>query len=77
MLRECSNHTCTRKSITGRVLKQLGIRTRGKPRAEFEKRVMLNIGAMKRKGSVEEYMAKNRRIRLLTQQGDLLTSHLG
>jgi len=38
---------------------------RGNPRLEFEKRVMRNLGALKRKGLVEEYKAKNRRIRLL------------
>ncbi len=67
VLRGCSNHTCTLKSMTSRVLKHLSIRTRGNPRADFEKRVMLNIGAMKRKGLVEEYQAKNRRIRLLVE----------
>ena len=64
----CSNHTCTLKSITTRVLKHLSIRTRGNPRADFEKRVMRNIGAMKRKGLVQEYQAKNKRIRLLIHE---------
>lgn len=67
VLGDCPNHTCTLKSITGRVLKHLSIRTRGNPRADFEKRVMRNIGAMKRKGLIEEYQAKNRRLRLIEQ----------
>lgn len=75
-LQICPNHSCTLKSLTSRVLKQLKVLTRGNPRLEFEKRVMRNLGALKRKGLVEEYKAKNKRIRLPTshrnwpQQGD-------
>ncbi len=47
------------------VLKELGVRTRGNPRLEFEKRVMRNLGVLKRKGLVEEYKAKNKRVRFL------------
>ena len=36
--------------------------TRGNPRVEFDKRVIRNLGALKRKGLVEEYKAKNKRI---------------
>lgn len=64
-LQICPNHSCTLKSLTSRVLKQLKVLTRGNPRLEFEKRVMRNLGELKRKGIVEEYKAKNRRIRLL------------
>lgn len=65
VLEGCSNHSCTVKSLTSRVLKQLGLLTRGNPRLEFEKRVMRNLGTLKRKGIVEEYKSKNRRIRLM------------
>jgi very-short-patch-repair endonuclease len=64
-LLKCANHTCALKSLTSRVLKELGVTTRGNPRLEFEKRVMRNVGALKRKGFVKEYKAKNKRIRLL------------
>jgi very-short-patch-repair endonuclease len=64
-LQKCPNHSCTLKSLTSRVLKELGILTRGNPRLEFEKRVMRNLGVLKNKGRVEEYKAKNRRIRLV------------
>jgi very-short-patch-repair endonuclease len=64
VLEKCPNHTCTLKSLTSRVLKQLGILTRGNPRLAFEKRVMRNLGPLKRKELVEEYKAKNKRIRL-------------
>jgi hypothetical protein len=64
-LENCPNNTCTEKSITSRVLKELRVITRGNPRAEFEKRVKRNVGTLKRKGLLEEYKAKNRRLRLL------------
>lgn len=70
-LENCPNNTCTEKTITSRVLKQLGVITRGNPRAEFEKRVKRNVGTLKRKGLVEEYKAKNKRLRLLHRAQDL------
>jgi len=65
-LQKCPNHSCTLKSLTTRVLKELGVLTRGNPRLEFEKRVMRNLGVLKSKKQVEEYKAKNRRVRLVT-----------
>lgn len=64
VLQGCPNRSCTIKSIASRVLKELDIITRGNPRLEFEKRVMRNIGTLKRKGLLDEYKAKNRRLRL-------------
>jgi very-short-patch-repair endonuclease len=64
-LKKCPNHSCTLKSLTSRVLKEIGVLTRGNPRLEFEKRVMRNLGVLERKRCVEEYKAKNKRIRLL------------
>jgi hypothetical protein len=73
VLQKSPNHTCTLKSLTSRVLKQLGVITRGNPRLAFEKRVMRNLGALKRKELVEEYKAKNKRIRLVvSHRGSLL-----
>jgi len=66
-LRKCPNRTCTVKSLTSRVLKELGILTRGNPRLEFEKRVMRNLDALKNKGHLEEYKSRNKRIRLLRE----------
>lgn len=66
-LEKCPNRTCTAKSITSRALKELGVVTRGNPRAEFEKRVKRNVGTLKRKGILEEYKAKNRRLRLMAK----------
>lgn len=64
-LEKCPNRSCTLKSLTTRVLRELEVRTRGNPRLEFEKRVMRGLEILKRKELVEEYKSKNRRIRLL------------
>ncbi len=64
-LKKCPNYSCTLKSLTSRVLKELGVLTRGNPRLEFERRIIRNLGVLKRKGIVEEYKARNKRIRLL------------
>jgi very-short-patch-repair endonuclease len=64
-LGKCPNQSCTIQSMTSRVLKDLGILTRGNPRIEFEGRVMRSLGILERKGLIEKYKAKNRRIRLL------------
>ena len=64
-LAKCPNHTCTLKSLTSRVLKELGVLTRGNPRKSFEHKVKRYLKAMEGQGEVEEYKAKNNRIRLL------------
>ena len=74
-LEKCPNHSCTLKSLTSRVLKELGVLTRSNPRLAFEKRVMRNLGALRKKGLVEEYKAKNRRIRLIEASQDTLLFH--
>ena len=64
-LEKCPHNTCTTKSLTKRVLKELGIITRGNPRLELEKRVKRNVVVLVQKGHVQEYKAKNNRLRLL------------
>lgn len=64
-LNKCPNLTCTEKSITARVLKELGIRTRGHPRRVFERSVMHVLNQMEKDQIVERYKSKNKRIRLL------------
>jgi very-short-patch-repair endonuclease len=73
-LEKCPNRTCTAKSITSRTLKELGVVTRGNPRAEFDKRVKRNVWTLKNMEILEEYMAKNKRLRLLakSRQSSLL-----
>ena len=64
VLINCPNQSCTIDSIATRVLKELGIITRGKPRIEFEKKVSKALSTLFRQGKVEKYKAKNERIRL-------------
>ncbi|MEA3429470.1 MAG: AAA domain-containing protein, partial [Thermodesulfobacteriota bacterium] len=64
-LKICPNHSCTLHSLTGRVLKEVGVLTRGKPRARFERRVNRMANALCEKDRIEKYKAKNERIRLL------------
>ena len=64
VLANCPNQSCTLDSIGTRVLKELGVNTRGKPRDEFVKRVSKSLGILTRKSKVEQYKSKNMRIRL-------------
>lgn len=66
-LSECPNQTCTLHSVTSRVLKEVGVRTRGKPRLEFERRVMQSVDYLEKCKRLEKYRAKNERIRLIKQ----------
>jgi very-short-patch-repair endonuclease len=66
-LAKCPNHSCTLHSLTARVLKELGVLTRGKPRETFERRTMQSVSILEKRGRIETYKAKNRRLRLLSQ----------
>lgn len=59
------NQSIATKSLTQAVCKQLAIITRGQPRMEFDKRIRRSLGVLMRKGLVQEYKAKNVRVRLL------------
>lgn len=67
-LSKCPNHSCTLHSLTARVLKEVGVLTRGKPREAFERRTMRCVSNLEKLGRVETYKAKNRRLRLVPQQ---------
>jgi len=64
-LAKCPNLSCTLHSMTSRILKEVGVLTRGKPRKTFERRVMRCLNALEEQGIIEKYKAKNNRIRLL------------
>ncbi|HPS01829.1 MAG TPA: AAA domain-containing protein [Candidatus Sumerlaeota bacterium] len=64
-LSKCPNQSCTEKSLTSRVLKEVGVLTRGNPRIEFEKRVMRSLVALEKRQLVEKYRAKNKRVCLV------------
>jgi very-short-patch-repair endonuclease len=64
-LDKCPNRSCTVDSLTSRVLRELGVLTRGNPRLEFEKRVMRRLGFLEKRELIKKYKAKNKRVRLL------------
>ncbi|WP_051961977.1 AAA domain-containing protein [Methylobacter sp. BBA5.1] len=64
VLSECPNQSCTVDSLATRVLKELGIITRGNPRLEFEKKVNKCLGILQRKDKIMKYKAKNWRVKL-------------
>jgi len=64
-LAKCPNHSCTLHSLTSRILKEVGVLTRGNPRKIFERRLMRCLNALEELGVIEKYKAKNNRIRLL------------
>lgn len=66
-LSKCPNHSCTLHSLTARVLKAVGVLTRGKPREAFERRTMRCVTNLEKGGRIETYKAKNRRVRLVPQ----------
>lgn len=51
--------------MTSRVLKEVGVLTRGNPRKVFERRVMRCLYSLEEQGVIEKYKAKNKRVRLL------------
>ena len=59
------NQSIATKSLTQAVCKQLSIITRGQPRMELDKRIRRSLGVLKRKDLVQEYKAKNVRVRLV------------
>jgi very-short-patch-repair endonuclease len=61
----CPNHSCTLDSLPARVLKKVGVLTRGKPRQVFEKRTMRGVSTLEKNGVIETYKSTNRRVRLL------------
>lgn len=64
-LSKCPNQSCTLHSLATRILRELGVLTRGNPRLEFEKRVMRNVATLEARDVLERYRAKNKRVRLL------------
>ena len=64
-LGNCPNCSCTLKSLAARVLKEIGVITRGTPRMKFEERVTRIVNLLENEEIVEKYKAKNERVRLL------------
>jgi len=72
-LEKCPHYSCTIDSLTSRVLKELGIITRGKPRKIFELRVKRSLTNLKNQNIVIEYKSKNKRIKLNNGAGGTRT----
>lgn len=66
-LLKCPNQSCTLHSLTSRVLREVGVLTRGNPRLKFERRVMRSVDSLEKRGGIEKYKAKNRRVRLINE----------
>ena len=64
-LSKCPNQSCTVHSMASRVLKEVGVLTRGNPRKVFERRVMRCLNTLEGQEVIEKYKAKNNRIRLI------------
>ena len=64
-LSKCPNQSCTLKSVTKLVLRELNRQTRGQPRLEFGRRVMQNVDALEEQGRIKKYQATNERIKLI------------
>ena len=58
------NSSCVRERMPTYILKMWNIRSRGKPREQFAKRVDQQISVMERKGYVIVYKSKNERVKL-------------
>ncbi len=73
-LSKCPNQSCKIDSMTKLVLQDLRVLTRGKPRAEFEKRVKRCLVTLEKRGLIERYAtAKNKRVRILASQDNAPT----
>ena len=64
ILEECPNQSSKKDDLTKRVAKCFQIRTSGEPRRKLTRKIGWAITHLKKAGKVEEYKAKNIRIRL-------------
>ena len=74
ILEECPNYTSKKDDLTKRVCKYFDFITRGAPRKQLKKKIGWAVSHLRKAGKVEEYKAKNIRVRLLNppQQGRLM-----
>ena len=59
------NYSCVKDALTGLVLKQLGVISRGIPREAFNRKVNQTLNLLKSESIVEIYKSKNVRVRLI------------
>lgn len=65
ILRESPNNSCTEDSLPKRILKYFGVITRGQPRIRFDLKVKNTVNRLDKKGEIEKYKSKNKRVRLI------------
>ncbi len=63
-LKSRPNQTCVKDSVGKYLLQYLGIKTRGKPREDFNNKVILILSRMEKAGIINTYKAKNTRVKL-------------
>jgi hypothetical protein len=64
VLEECSNYSSKKDDLVKRVTKHFGFRTSGEPRKKLSRKIGWAVTHLKKAGLVEEYKAKNVRVRL-------------
>jgi hypothetical protein len=62
---ECKNGSCTRDSLPTRLLKFMGIISRGEPRQQFVDRVEKELAKLIDDNKIQPYKAKNKRLRVV------------
>jgi very-short-patch-repair endonuclease len=65
VLKRRPNNSIAVKAVASEICREVGVRTRGAPRRDLDKRIKRSIGVLKSQGRVEEYKSKNLRIRLI------------
>ena len=64
ILEECPNYSSKKEDLVKRVTKHFGFRTSGEPRKKLSRKIGWAVTHLKKAGLVEEYKAKNVRVRL-------------
>lgn len=64
ILGECPNYSSKKDDLVKRVAKHFGFRTSGEPRKKLSRKLGWTVTHLKKAGLVEEYKAKNLRVRL-------------
>jgi very-short-patch-repair endonuclease len=67
-LKDRPNYSCVKDALSGFVLKHMGIRSRGKPRQQFSRKVSLSVKHLENDGVLKVYRSKNVRVKLISRE---------
>lgn len=67
VLEQRPNNSVKRDDLAKEVLREIGVRTSGQPRLDFERKLLRQVHNLSDQNVIEEYRSKNRRIRLSEQ----------